>query len=125
MKKIFPVYISCFTICYLHCQNIPAPVLQCVNNDAVNSNIILQWTNPGNPCGGTFNGYKIYVSASLNGNFSLVAIVPNESQTSYTDIGRLSQGTQWYYYMEADYNCPGFQTLQSDTIPNAAPATPE
>lgn len=120
--------IQCCLILSLHqifAQVIPAPKLQCVINDALNSNVTLYWNNQGNPCGGTFNGYKIYAATTLAGPYTLVSTISNETQTSYIDLGKLSQGTQWFYYMEADYDCPGAQTLQSDTIENAPPATPK
>jgi gliding motility-associated-like protein len=109
----------------LAAQTIPAPKLACVNNDAINASVSLQWSSSGNPCGGAFNGYKIYVSNTISGTYTLVTTVTNESQTTFIDAGRLSQGSKWYYYIEADYDCPGFQILQSDTIENAPPATPE
>lgn len=124
MKEFLSWLAVVFAI-YAGAQTIPAPKLECVNNDALNASVALQWSSSGNPCGGTFNGYKIYISSTFNGTYSLVATIANESQTTYVDAGRLSQGTKWYYYIEADYDCPGFQILQSDTIENAPPATPE
>lgn len=122
-SNLFCLLILCTQ--FLLAQTITAPKLQCVNNDALNSNVDLQWSLPGNPCGGTFNGYKIYAANSFNGTYNLVTTIVNESQTSYVDLGRLSQGGTWFYYMEADYTCPGATVLQSDTIQNAPPATPE
>ncbi len=125
MKNIWIAWCVVFCAQLAWAQAIPAPKLQCVNNDALNSNVMLHWSNSGNPCGGTFNGYKIYAASTFNGTYTLVTTITNENQTNYIDAGRLSQGNKWFYYMEADYDCPGFQTLQSDTIENAPPATPE
>ncbi len=106
-------------------QFIPAPDLQCVTNNAVSSNVILSWTNQGNPCGGAFNGYRIFVADTKAGPYNLVTTITDENQRSFTDLNRLSSGGTWFYYMEADYTCAGFTTLQSDTIQNAPPAVPQ
>lgn len=38
--------------------------------------------------------------------------------------GILGAGPTWYFYMEAQYNCPGATVLQSDTVNNLSPTTP-
>jgi gliding motility-associated-like protein len=124
MKKyIIAVVFSC-VVAFLQAQKIPAPDLQCIVNDAVSANITLSWTNQGNPCGGTFNGYKIFASTTKGGPYSLKATVTTESQTSYVDVGALGISQTWFYYMEADYTCPGLSTAQSDTVDNSPPVIP-
>jgi gliding motility-associated-like protein len=109
----------------LHSQVIEPPDLQCVQNDAANGNITLQWTNPlPNPCG-AFVQYTIYASSSgVNGPYNPIAVT-NQSATSFTLINYLGTAPTWYFYMEASYNCPGTTVLQSDTVNNLNPAVPE
>ena len=111
-------------VAFAKAQVIPAPDLQCVTNNAVSSNVVLSWTNPTTPCGGAFVGYNIYVSSTKAGPYTLVATVTTQNQQSYVDVSRLSGGANWFYYMEADYNCPGFTRAQSDTIENRPPTAP-
>lgn len=107
----------------LQAQTVAAPQLDCVVNDFVGGNTTLTWTNVPNSCG-AFVGYNIYAANSSAGPFSLLATITTASQTSYVHIGAAS-GT-WFYYMEADFNCPGATILQSDTIQNEAnPKTPQ
>ncbi|MBL0309752.1 MAG: gliding motility-associated C-terminal domain-containing protein [Bacteroidetes bacterium] len=106
-------------------QTILAPDLQCVENNNVNGNITLYWTNaPTNPCG-AFVEYTIYASQNgPNGPFNPIAVT-TQSATSFVLANYLSLSTTWYFYMEAKYNCPGATALQSDTINNLNPATPK
>ena len=106
-------------------QTILAPDLQCVQNDAVNGNITLSWTNPpANPCG-AFVQYTIYASLTgAAGPYNQVAVT-NQAATSYLLTGYLSSSPTWYFYMEANYNCAGATVLQSDTVNNLSPITPQ
>ncbi len=105
-------------------QVVNAPDLQCVSNDAVNSNVNLSWTNPVNPCG-SFNAYRIYASPLPGGPFTLLASITNPAQTSYIHNGALSSSNAWFYFMESDFNCPGIPVLSSDTIDNLRPFVPD
>lgn len=105
-------------------QVILAPDLQCVQNDQVNGDITLYWTNPpANACG-AFVQYTIYGSSTGPGGPYTATAVTTQSATSYTFTGALGVSTTWYYYMEASYNCPGAAVLQSDTVNNLNPTTP-
>lgn len=106
-------------------QTILAPDLQCVENDQVNGNITLYWTNPPvNPCG-SFVQYTIYGSQNgASGPYSPVAVT-NQSATSFVLNGYLATSANWSFYMEATYNCPGATVLQSDTVNNLNPITPQ
>ena len=106
-------------------QTILAPDLQCVQNDAVNGNITLSWTNPpANPCG-AFVQYTIYASSTGAAGPYNQAAVTNQAATSYLLTGYLSSSPTWYFYMEANYNCAGGTVLQSDTVNNLSPITPQ
>ncbi len=126
MKKYIIALVFSCVVAFLQAQQIPAPDIQCVVNDAVSANITINWSVQlnANPCGGTFNGYKIYGATTKGGPYSLKATVTTESQTSYTDLGALGVSQVWFYYMEADYTCPGLTSAQSDTVDNNPPAVP-
>jgi fibronectin type 3 domain-containing protein len=98
-------------------QNILPPTLTCVINDFVGSNITIEWQNVNNPCG-AFVSYNVYAANSVNGPYTLIATITNQAQTTYIDSGALTTNQTWFYYMEAEFNCPGFTPLQSDTIQN-------
>lgn len=105
-------------------QTILAPDLQCVENDQVNGDITLYWTNPPvNPCG-AFVQYTIYASQTgAAGPYNQVAVT-NQAATSFLLTGYLTANPTWYFYMEASYNCVGATVLQSDTVNNLNPVTP-
>ncbi|HLP22358.1 MAG TPA: hypothetical protein VK174_18715, partial [Chitinophagales bacterium] len=105
-------------------QVILAPDLQCVQNDQVNGDILLSWTNPpANPCG-AFAEYTIYTSKTgPGGPFDSVSVT-NQAATSQLLTGYLGISPTWYFYMVAKYNCPGATVLSSDTVNNLNPTTP-
>lgn len=63
--------------------------------------------------------------AIQTGPYNVVATFTNQTQTTYTHNGALSINPTWFYYMEANFNCPGSTPSQSDTIQNESnPLTP-
>ena len=125
--KLSFLILSIFCFCSIgFAQTIVAPDLQCVQNDNVNSNITLFWTNPpANPCG-SFVAYEIYGSSTGNlGPYTLLQTVPNQAATFSLIAGLLATAPTWYFYIEASYNCPGATILQSDTVNNLNPITPK
>ncbi len=107
-------------------QTIFAPDLQCVENNAANGNITMSWTNPpANACG-AFVQYTIYASsAGPTGPYDSIIPVASQSATSMVLTGYLAANPTWYFYMEASYNCAGATVLQSDTVNNLNPITPQ
>lgn len=100
------------------------PKLDCVTNVTITGNLFarLIWTPPVNACG-PFNAYYIYRSTNLNGPYTLIYSETNQAATSYDDnVG--SSSIVYYYYMESDFNCPGFTVLQSDTLDSSDPEPP-
>lgn len=90
------------------------PEIRCIKNDTVFWNLPV----PGNTCG-PFQRYLVYASTNPNGPFSLIATITDPTQTVFYHA---TAGNQtWYYYMQSDYNCPGFIRLNSDTISSAPP----
>lgn len=110
----------------LMAQVIQPPVLQCVDNNNTNGNITLSWTDPpNNPCG-AFVQYTIYGSSTgPNGPYDSIIAVTSQAANSVTLTNYLAVSQTWYFYMVADYNCPGATVLASDTINNLYPATPQ
>src|ERR1700761_3009256 len=98
-------------------QTIQAPDLQCVVDSSSNQNITLYWSNPPtNPCG-AFVQYTIFASNSgPNGPYNQIAVT-DPNATRFVLNNYLSGGhNTWYFYMQAEYNCPGATVLQSDTV---------
>ena len=121
-QKIVLLSFLLFSFCKaIFAQTILAPDLQCVQNDQVNGNITLYWTNPPlNPCG-AFVQYTIYASSTgATGPYNQVAVT-NQAAASFILTGYLSSSPTWYFYLEANYNCPGATVLQSDTVNNLNP----
>src|ERR1043165_4523141 len=86
-------------------QTILAPDLQCVINDDVNGDIILNWTNPpANGCG-PFVQYTIYASQTGPGGPYNQVAVTNQAATSFVLTGYRAASPNWWFYMEANYNC--------------------
>ncbi len=109
--KRFSNYIVAFILLFA-CDTygqVNAPDIQCLSNDSV------YWSIPINTCG-PFNSYELYRSTNLNGPYSLIATINNNTQFFYFDSN--PGNTTFYYYMQSNYNCPGIPVLQSDTINN-------
>ncbi len=119
-----PFFVLCFVAKGIS-QTIPAPDLQCVQNNSTNGDITLYWTNPPLNACGAFVQYTIYASSNgIGGPYTQVAVTSSTTQ-SFTLAGYLNTSPYWWFYMEANYNCPGFTSLQSDTLDNLNPVTPD
>ncbi|MBP6516768.1 MAG: gliding motility-associated C-terminal domain-containing protein [Chitinophagales bacterium] len=106
-------------------QTILAPRLTCIVNDFVGDNVSISWENVNNPCG-PFVSYKLYGSNTKAGPYSLITTIASQAQTNFVHTNALSPNSTWFYYMEADFNCPGFTPAQSDTIQNESnPRVPQ
>jgi hypothetical protein len=100
------------------------PNLTCVTT-LFNGDVELTWEIPTNTCGTQFNGYRIYISSDPTQPFSLLTIVTNPTQTTYTHTGANGTSLTWYYYMTTDLLCPNEVPEQSLTLDNQQPATTE
>ena len=103
-------------------QILPAPDLQCAATRP-NGDVELTWNLPTVSCG-PFNTYNIYASNSITGPFSILTSITNQATTSYLHTGANGNVTTWYYYMQSDYNCPGYTPASSDTLDNLDPVAP-
>lgn len=121
MKKL-ALLLLCWTatLCVARAQFIFPPDLQCVVKDIASGSVTLYWTNIPNNCG-PFVDYTIYAANSPAGPYNPLATVVTQSQNSFIHAGALP-GT-WYYYMVANFNCPGAAALSSDTINTLNPDT--
>lgn len=120
---IFSLFILLLPTQQIAAQSYPSPDLSCVSN-LPNGDVQLIWNVPVVGCG-PFVAYNIYYSTVLAGPYSLLASVTNAAQTSYVHTGANGNVITYYYYIVADYNCPGFAAIASDTIDNLDPAPPE
>lgn len=103
---------------------IQAPDLRCATTQ-FNGDVNLEWTLPTNTCGTQFNGYRIYVSSDPTQPFTLLTIITNAAQTTYTHTNANGTNNTWYYYMTTDLVCPGEIPLQSVTLDNRPPDVTE
>lgn len=95
---------------------VSAPDFLCVRNDT------LFWNNVPNNCG-VFNAYNIFTSENEDGPFTLLEQVTDPTQDFYYD--NVLPGTVVFYYLTADFNCPGQEVLTSDTLDNLLPPAVE
>lgn len=112
-------FLTLFTFLFLlqtASAQVAAPDFLCVRNDT------LFWNNVPNNCG-TFNAYNIFTSENEDGPFTLLDAVTDQNQDFYYD--NVLSGTVVYYYLTADFNCPGEPTLTSDTLDNLLPPAVE
>jgi len=101
----------------------PPPILHCVSCDN-NGDIVLNWSLPSTLCGGAFNAYYIFYSNNINGPYTPITIT-NQALITYThNVGNCGS-TVYYYYMQSDFNCPGYSFPPSDTLDNLDPVAPE
>ena len=109
--KRFSKYIVAFFLFFAITADgqVNAPDIQCVSNDSV------FWSIPFNNCG-PFISYDLYFATNINGPYSLLASVNDNTQ--YFFFHDNPANTTFYYYVEGNYNCPGETVLQSDTINN-------
>lgn len=124
-KHFSLLFLLLIFFCLSFSQTILAPDLQCIDNNNSNGDITLYWTNPPvNPCG-AFVQYTIYASQTgAGGPYNSIAVT-SAAATSFVLTNYLSVSPTWHFYMETNYNCPGATVLQSDTINNLNPATPQ
>lgn len=112
IKKIVSSILLILHFGYAKAQTYDAPKLTCVQHR--NQNVELTWENPSVSCG-PFVYYSIWVSNSLLDPFTLLTTVTNATQTNYIHVG--ANTTQnWFYFMQSNFNCPGRNSLNSDTI---------
>ena len=125
-KKILFQFIAAFFFLLRgNGQTILSPDLQCVITNPSNGDISLYWTNPlVNGCG-AFIQYTVYASSTgTTGPYNTFAVTA-QTATTFVYPNAISISPTWYFYVEASYNCPGAVVLQSDTVNNLNPATPQ
>ncbi len=110
MKYIVPL-LFLFLCLELKAQVFP-PDFQCVRNDT------LFWETPVNTCG-AFISYDIYFSENINGPYTLLASITDQSTDNFFHSNPV--GTTFYYYFETNANCPGEPVIRSDTLNNESP----
>lgn len=110
MKRFCNYIVLFFLFFAINAQSqVIAPDIECVSNDSI------FWSIPLNTCG-AFSSYDLFRSTNENGPYTLIASITNNTQFFYFDSNPIN--TTYYYYMEGNYNCPGENILQSDTINN-------
>ena len=116
-KYLFIIFftISCIWVSHIQAQ-VLAPDFVCVKNDT------LIWTPATNSCG-TFQSFDIYFSSMLEGPYTLLEQITDPLQTTF--FHNNPADLQFFYFLESNYDCPGQNPLQSDTLDNRSPEIPE
>ena len=95
----------------------------CVRNNLTTNDVIIRWNHTQEPCG-SFQKYVLYAATTSAGPFTPIDSTFLVTDTNFTHIAALSASANWYYYVDAVYNCtPAFITT-SDTSQNTAPTIP-
>ncbi len=68
--------------------------------------------------------YLIYSDSGVAGPYHIVDTVFVQTQTQYLHPVTNGNLLTYHYYLTAVFNCPGFNSIPSDTVDNLAPATP-
>ncbi|MFI5172522.1 MAG: gliding motility-associated C-terminal domain-containing protein [Chitinophagales bacterium] len=103
-------------------STIPADLICC--QTLVSGDVLLTWGASPEACG-PFVQYTIYYSNFLAGPYSFFPSIPGIGTTTFTHIGANGTLTTWYYYIVAEYICPGFTMTTSDTLDNLDPVAPQ
>ena len=104
-------------------STIPADLICC--QTLVSGDVLLTWGPSPEACG-PFVQYTIYYSNTFVGPYTaFIPSIPVMGTTSFTHVGANGTFTTWYYYIVAEYNCPGFTMTASDTLDNLDPVAPE
>lgn len=126
MNKIFIsiVFMVLFGITTLPIrgQILVPPDLSCTTTQ-VNGDVTLTWRLPLNACG-PFVAYEIYASNNIAGPYSLLTSINTQATTTFLHVGADGNNMTWYYYMQSNFNCPGFIPASSDTLDNLDPEAP-
>jgi len=82
---------------------------------------VLTWENTPNGCG-PFVATEVYVATAAAGPFTLLTAISDPAVTSFQDPN--PGGELRFYYLSYRYDCPGEVALNSDTLDNLIPLTP-
>ena len=122
-NRVAKMITLCLTLAFITVQGqVNPPLIQCVDNPAGSSDLVISWTAPINGCG-PFLSWDIYASTSETGPFTLLTSITNTATLSYTHSNALVSGASWYYYMQPVYDCPGEAVNLSPIASNNIPTT--
>lgn len=88
-------------------QTIPAPQITCVATNEQTGDVNISWDLPTVQSCGVFIEYVIEGSLTPTGPFNLVAVISNQTTTTFSHIGANATVVDWYYKMYMRQNCPG------------------
>ncbi|TVR77599.1 MAG: hypothetical protein EA412_10615 [Chitinophagaceae bacterium] len=108
----------------LSAQTIMAPEILCVSTDENTGDVTISWELPTDNCG-PFEAYVLYGATNINGPYLVIDTIFDPLQEEYVHLNANATILTWFYYMETLRDCPGFVSLQSDTIQEEELITPE
>ncbi len=106
-------------------QTIAAPTIKCVTTDEQNGDVTITWINPPPESCGTFVGYVLFAATSSTGPFFILDTFTNQSQTTFEHTGANGTILDWFYFLVATYNCPGFVSDSSAIVQEEPLITPD
>ncbi len=112
MKKLLLAITVLFCLPIATNAQVLAPDFLCVTNDT------LKWELPANNCG-PFIDYKVFGSRDISGPFDTIAVITDQTVTSFFHADATSE--TWFYYLQGNFDCPGSTILSSDTLNNLIP----
>jgi gliding motility-associated-like protein len=113
--RVIPTFVLALILSVNLQGQINAPELLCLKGDT------LVWNLPSNSCG-PFIGVEVYFSEFRNGPYSLLATINDPLQLEYVHIA--GGFPTRFYYLRAQYDCPGMFSPSSDTLENRPPLAP-
>ena len=116
----FPIFVFLLLAAVSAAAQIQAPDFLCTRSRMGAEE--LTWTNTPSNCG-AFEATEIYRSVNADGPFTLLAEVADPTATTFADPN--PAGELRFYYLRHRYACPGTDVMNSDTLDNLIPASPQ
>jgi len=113
MKRKFSAILVFWVLSYIPSQaQVLPPVINCITNDTI------FFTPVSNSCG-PFVSYEVFTSTSRNGPFTLLGSITNSASNFFLHPN--SSGQINYYFIRPNFDCPGVNVVDTDTILNRPP----
>jgi hypothetical protein len=117
IKRILSILVFSLAMHLCMAQVIVSSYLRCVVTSVAGSSTTLTWDMaPNAPCG-AFVSYNIYRSSTQAGPYTLDTTITDQMATSWVDL-KTTSSTDWFYYIQDIYNCPGATYQIPDTLQN-------
>lgn len=110
--RITLLVLSIFFNQQLTAQIVQAPTFYCIKGDS------LIYNKASNTCG-AFIAFDIYGSQDRLGPYTLLGSVTEINESVFEH--KTPNSEVWYYYLQSNFDCPGYTSPTSDTLNNQPP----